>query len=63
MSDSVRDEFLAEAQEIIESLSRDLLLLDQAQKDAGGDPTFRAQGWTLPGPPGRTRLALPPPWP
>ena len=38
MSDSVRDEFLAEAQEIIESLSRDLLLLDQAQKDAGGDP-------------------------
>ena len=38
MSDNVRDEFLAEAQEIIESLSRDLLLLDQAQKDAGGDP-------------------------
>ncbi len=38
MADSVRDEFLAEAQEIIESLSRDLLLLDQAQKDAGGDP-------------------------
>jgi two-component system chemotaxis sensor kinase CheA len=38
VSDSVRDEFLAEAQEIIESLSRDLLLLDQAQKDAGGDP-------------------------
>ncbi|MCA9575149.1 MAG: hypothetical protein KC668_06920, partial [Myxococcales bacterium] len=30
MSDNVRDEFLAEAQEIIESLSRDLLLLDQA---------------------------------
>ncbi|MCB9611554.1 MAG: chemotaxis protein CheA [Sandaracinus sp.] len=29
----LRDEFLAEAQEIVESLSRDLLLLDQAQKD------------------------------
>ena len=38
MSDNVRDEFLAEAQEIIESLSRDLLLLDQAQKESGGDP-------------------------
>ena len=42
MSDNVRDEFLAEAQEIIESLSRDLLLLDQAQKDAGGDPDLVA---------------------
>ncbi len=28
----VQDEFLAEAQEIIEALPRDLLLLDQAQK-------------------------------
>ena len=34
MSD-VHEEFLAEAQEIIESLSRDLLLLDQAQKEHG----------------------------
>lgn len=33
-----RDEFLAEAQEIIESLSRDLLLLDQTQKEGGDDP-------------------------
>ncbi len=32
MSD-FRDEFLSEAQEIIEALSRDLLLLDQAQKE------------------------------
>ena len=38
MSDDVREEFLAEAQEIIEALSRDLLLLDQAQKDRGEDP-------------------------
>ena len=34
MSD-LRDEFLSEAQEIIEALSRDLLLLDQAQKEGG----------------------------
>ena len=34
----VHDEFLAEAQEIIESLSRDLLLLDQAQKEDRSDP-------------------------
>jgi len=34
----VHDEFLAEAQEIIEGLSRDLLLLDQAQKDGTSDP-------------------------
>ena len=33
VTNSLRDEFLAEAQEIIESLSRDLLLLDQAQKE------------------------------
>jgi len=33
-SDSVRDEFLSEAQEIIESLSRDLLLLDHGKKRA-----------------------------
>ena len=37
MSD-VHDEFLAEAQEIIETLSRDLLLLDQAQKDGSMAP-------------------------
>ena len=36
--DSVRDEFLAEAQEIVESLSRDLLVLDQGQKDGQPDP-------------------------
>ena len=34
----LHDEFLAEAQEIIESLSRDLLLLDQAQKDGRVQP-------------------------
>jgi len=37
-SDSVRDEFLSEAQEIIESLSRDLLLLDHGQKEGSSDP-------------------------
>ena len=37
MSD-VHDEFLAEAQEIIETLSRDLLLLDQAQKEGNVAP-------------------------
>ncbi len=37
MSD-VREEFLAEAQELIESLSRDLLLLDQAQKEGASEP-------------------------
>jgi two-component system chemotaxis sensor kinase CheA len=36
--DGVRDEFLAEAQEIIESLSRDLLVLDQGQKEGRVDP-------------------------
>ncbi len=34
----VHDEFLAEAQEIIEGLSRDLLLLDQAQKEGRPEP-------------------------
>jgi two-component system chemotaxis sensor kinase CheA len=37
-SDGVRDEFLAEAQEIVESLSRDLLVLDQGQKEGHPDP-------------------------
>ncbi len=37
MSD-VHDEFLAEAQEIIEALSRDLLFLDQAQKEGNVQP-------------------------
>jgi two-component system chemotaxis sensor kinase CheA len=36
--DSVRAEFLSETQELIESLSRDLLLLDQAQKQGTVDP-------------------------
>jgi two-component system, chemotaxis family, sensor kinase CheA len=36
--ENVRDEFLAEAQEIVEALSRDLLLLDQGQKDGKVDP-------------------------
>jgi two-component system chemotaxis sensor kinase CheA len=35
--DHARDEFLAEAQELIEALSRDLLLLDQGQR--GGEPS------------------------
>jgi len=34
----VHDEFLAEAQEIIEALSRDLLFLDQAQKEGNVQP-------------------------
>ena len=34
----IRDEFVAEAQEIIESLSRDLLLLDHGQKQGNPDP-------------------------
>jgi len=36
--DALRDEFLAEAQEIVESLSRDLLVLDQSQKERSVDP-------------------------
>jgi two-component system chemotaxis sensor kinase CheA len=36
--DSVRDEFLAEAQEIVEALSRDLLVLDHGQKEGSTDP-------------------------
>lgn len=36
--DGLRDEFLAEAQEIVEALSRDLLVLDQSQKDGHVDP-------------------------
>lgn len=35
---NVEEEFLAEAQEIIEGLSRDLLLVDQAQKDGDVHP-------------------------
>ena len=37
-NDSIREEFLAEAQEIVETLSRDLLLIDQTQKDGTTDP-------------------------
>ncbi len=37
-NDGVREEFLAEAQEIVEALSRDLLILDQHQKEGAGDP-------------------------
>lgn len=36
--DGVRDEFVAEAQEIIEALSRDLLVLDDGQKKGAPDP-------------------------
>lgn len=36
--DGVRDEFVAEAQEIIELLSRDLLVLDHGQKQGHPDP-------------------------
>jgi two-component system chemotaxis sensor kinase CheA len=36
--DRIRDEFLAESQEIVESLSRDLLLLDHGQKQGTTDP-------------------------
>ncbi|MEY4514334.1 MAG: hypothetical protein RLZZ450_6456 [Pseudomonadota bacterium] len=34
----VREEFLSEAQEIVETLSRDLLLLDESQKAGRSDP-------------------------
>ena len=34
----VREEFLSEAQEIVETLSRDLLLLEQSQKEGRNDP-------------------------
>jgi len=37
-NEGVREEFLAEAQEIVESLSRDLLVLDQGQKEGSTDP-------------------------
>jgi two-component system chemotaxis sensor kinase CheA len=37
-NDSVREEFLSEAQEIVETLSRDLLLLEQSQKEGRTDP-------------------------
>ena len=37
-TEGVREEFLAEAQEIVEALSRDLLVLDQGQKDGVFDP-------------------------
>ena len=37
-NDSVREEFLSEAQEIVETLSRDLLLLEQGQKEGRSDP-------------------------
>jgi two-component system chemotaxis sensor kinase CheA len=37
-NDSVREEFLSEAQEIVETLSRDLLLLEQGQKEGRTDP-------------------------
>jgi two-component system chemotaxis sensor kinase CheA len=36
--DGVREEFLSEAQELIEGLSRDLLLLDHAQKEGQTEP-------------------------
>jgi two-component system chemotaxis sensor kinase CheA len=36
--DRIREEFIAETQEIIESLSRDLLLLDHGQKEGKPDP-------------------------
>lgn len=37
-NESVREEFLSEAQEIVETLSRDLLLLEQSQKEGRTDP-------------------------
>ncbi len=37
-NDSVREDFLSEAQEIVETLSRDLLLLEQGQKEGRTDP-------------------------
>ncbi len=38
VEDGIRDEFVAEAQEIIELLSRDLLVLDHGQKTGSPDP-------------------------
>jgi two-component system chemotaxis sensor kinase CheA len=40
ISDKARDEFFSEAQEIIESLSRNLLALDAAQKTGVSDPSL-----------------------
>lgn len=37
-TERVRDEFLAESQELVESLSRDLLLIDHGQKHGSLDP-------------------------
>ncbi len=37
-NESVREEFLSEAQEIVETLSRDLLLLEQGRKEGKTDP-------------------------
>ena len=37
-TERIRDEFLAESQELVESLSRDLLLIDHGQKHGGLDP-------------------------
>jgi two-component system chemotaxis sensor kinase CheA len=37
-AERVRDEFFAESQEIVEALSRDLLLLDHGQKEGKTDP-------------------------
>lgn len=39
-TDKVRDEFFSEAQEIIETLSRNLLALDAAQKGGAADPSL-----------------------
>lgn len=36
----MREEFLSEAQEIVETLSRDLLLLEQGQKEGRADPSL-----------------------
>lgn len=40
ISDKAREEFFSEAQEIIESLSRNLLSLDAVEKDGGSDPSL-----------------------
>ncbi len=39
-TDKAREEFFSEAQEIIESFSRNLLALDAAQKSGSGDPSL-----------------------
>ena len=53
-TEKAREEFLSEAQELIESLSRNLLALDELQASGGEDPAlvneaFRGEVGVAPG--------------